>query len=345
VTADGLPFRTPGQMLREAREARGLDQQELARRTKIPPRLLAALEIDDYQQLSADLYVKSFLRSCAQELGLDVQEVLDLHRRMTEQQSAAEVEQTWEAEVEVERVKGIPWGPVLRVAGAAALVLLVVLTVVRIGRRSVDSVTVDRPAAETAIETPAGSAAEPSAAEPVVPAQDVSADAPVGESAAGTGEPDADATVPRDATLDADAGRSETPAAEVRSVRTPAKVVALPSGDPTLVFADGRRRSLVLRLVGPTPLAVAVAADGTEVEPLPAPSPADIPDLPATGIESGRLYRAGDRYAAYWGGDDYFYVRLDRIEGVEMTLNGRVIEIPRGVVGREWELNADKAGP
>lgn len=353
MTAEGNGFKTPGQILRETREARGIDRQEMADRTSIPLRLLEALEIDDYAQLSGDLYVRSFLRSCAKELGLDPQDLLDRYqggidaRRAAAEQEAA----TWEAEVEVEKVGGFPWTPVLRGAAIAAAVLVIVLVAIRLsGPGGADEGT--GPAAIQTAAAPSGGDADTSAAAAPPPAEAAAETPDVEPAAEASGEKAAETeTAPTegpapDAAAPGGAAAGDEAVAESGiepASRPPA--ADMPAGDPTLVFADGRRRSLVLRIVGPSPLAVAVAADGTRLVPLPVPGRGAISPLPESGVESGRLYRARDRYVAYWGGDDYFYLRLDDDAGVSVTLNGASVAIPPGVVGREWELNAEKAAP
>ena len=171
-------------------------------------------------------------------------------------------------------------------------------------------------------------------------------DAPTGDPAVAAAVEVADADAGGESVPDEPGGQAlaEDVSAAVSGSST-AVTAAMPAGDSTLIFADGRRRSLVLRIVGPSPLAVAVAADGDELVPLSVPGRGAISSLPDHGLESGRLYRARDRYVAYWAGDDYFFVRLADDAGVSISLNGRSIDIPPGVVGREWELNADKAAP
>jgi cytoskeletal protein RodZ len=63
--------------LRENRERRGLSLDELAVRTKIQRRYLAAMEDGDFAQLPGAAYRQAFVKSYARELGLDVQEVLE----------------------------------------------------------------------------------------------------------------------------------------------------------------------------------------------------------------------------------------------------------------------------
>jgi hypothetical protein len=66
-----------GSSLRDARERQALDFPELEGRTKIRPKYLRALEDERFDILPAPTYVKGFLRSYAEALGLDGQPFVD----------------------------------------------------------------------------------------------------------------------------------------------------------------------------------------------------------------------------------------------------------------------------
>ncbi len=66
-----------GSSLRDARERQGLDFPELEQLTKIRPKYLRALEDERFDILPAPTYVKGFLRSYAEALGLDGQPFVD----------------------------------------------------------------------------------------------------------------------------------------------------------------------------------------------------------------------------------------------------------------------------
>jgi hypothetical protein len=66
-----------GSSLREARTRQGLDFPELEERTKIRPKYLRALEDERFDILPAPTYVRGFLRSYAEALGLDGQPFVD----------------------------------------------------------------------------------------------------------------------------------------------------------------------------------------------------------------------------------------------------------------------------
>ena len=66
-----------GNSLREARLRQGLDFPEIEQRTKIRGKYLRALEEEQFDLLPGQTYVKGFLRSYAEYLGLDGQLYVD----------------------------------------------------------------------------------------------------------------------------------------------------------------------------------------------------------------------------------------------------------------------------
>ena len=78
-----------GEMLRSARESRGLDRARIERDIRIRERYLSALERGAYDELPGDVYARGFLRSYAKYLGLDPDGMLALYRLETRSASAA----------------------------------------------------------------------------------------------------------------------------------------------------------------------------------------------------------------------------------------------------------------
>ena len=68
-----------GDMLRDARESRGISLTEAERATKIRQKYLAALEEDNIAALPSPVYGRGFLRNYAVYLGLNTDEVLELY--------------------------------------------------------------------------------------------------------------------------------------------------------------------------------------------------------------------------------------------------------------------------
>ena len=67
----------PGQSLRQAREAAGLNVADVVHRTKFPRTVVEALERDDYTVFSSPTYAKSYLSQYAGFLGIDSAKWLD----------------------------------------------------------------------------------------------------------------------------------------------------------------------------------------------------------------------------------------------------------------------------
>jgi len=72
-----------GEVLRAARESRGVDLGRVERDTKIRTRYLSALEHGEYRDLPGPVYTKGFLRNYAHSLGLDPEYLTDLYRLET----------------------------------------------------------------------------------------------------------------------------------------------------------------------------------------------------------------------------------------------------------------------
>jgi len=73
-----------GSALKEARRRAGMDVKEVEERTKIRARYLRALEAEDWEALPAPAYVRGFLRTYGQLLGIDGERLADEYRRRHE---------------------------------------------------------------------------------------------------------------------------------------------------------------------------------------------------------------------------------------------------------------------
>jgi len=69
-----------GEVLRAAREAKGIDLVRVERDTKIRERYLSALERGEYRELPGAVYTRGFLRNYGAYLGLDPEYLIDLYR-------------------------------------------------------------------------------------------------------------------------------------------------------------------------------------------------------------------------------------------------------------------------
>lgn len=77
-----------GEVLRAARETKGVDLSRVERDTKIRERYLVALERGDYRELPGAVYTRGFLRNYGAYLGLDAEYLIDLYRLETSPASA-----------------------------------------------------------------------------------------------------------------------------------------------------------------------------------------------------------------------------------------------------------------
>ena len=81
-----------GDMLREARMRLGLDITDVEARTKIRAKYLRALENEEWGMLPGSTFVKSFLRTYAEELGLDPHLIVEEYRAHHEEPDELELQ-------------------------------------------------------------------------------------------------------------------------------------------------------------------------------------------------------------------------------------------------------------
>jgi cytoskeletal protein RodZ len=322
---------TPGRRISTARESLGLSVAELSERTKILPTVLQAIERDEYHKVSGALYIKSFLRTCAGELGLDADEVLHLYAGFSGElkREPGGADMVWEEEeVKVTRL-GLPW----RAMALSGIGLVVVGTAVMLLVRDCSGPAADQ------------RAAVPAAVQPQ-PQPGLAADQ------GRDGQMPADAAVATSAGTDTLAGgwMASAPRETGPTTVTPrpaadaAASLSLPLpmvGGPGLRFAGGKQRAVVLRLIFLQPVACEVSRDNeqafAQVDWPAAGEP--VPPLPATGIEEGRVYAVNRGLAVYWGADDHLVLKLERTDGVEVSVNGRVRTVQNLRPGAELLLD------
>lgn len=70
-----------GLLLRKAREQRGYTLDDIQEITKIRKRYLEAIETGDYKVLPGSFYVRAFVKTYAETVGLDAEEVLRLYHK------------------------------------------------------------------------------------------------------------------------------------------------------------------------------------------------------------------------------------------------------------------------
>jgi len=74
-----------GKALRQVRERMGVDPQTISKETRISIKTLEWIEEEAFEKLPPLVYLKGFLRSYAQSLGLDSQKVIEEYIRFMEE--------------------------------------------------------------------------------------------------------------------------------------------------------------------------------------------------------------------------------------------------------------------
>ena len=327
--AEDFSTRTPGQLLRAAREARECSINGACEGTKIPLRLIEAMERDEYHKLSGPLYVKSFLRNYATWLGLDTEQILQVYELATgrPEQTPTVDDQVWtEDQVAVTRV-GVPWTRLVIIAVAAVILILVLVMVgIRVFGGEDD---------DTAPVTSAAVVVDP-----------VETRSPVQAEFQPDTRDETDAE--RLARLSRDhlggAGTTQK-VAESAPVEAPTVVLEPPRrGAADLRFTDGQTFPLVLRVVIPEPANCSVRRDDQS-----AAAPVIWPDKPgpppAYNIKHGLAYAVRGGYAVYWGAEDHFTLTLDRVQGVNVTLNGAILSLANWRSGQTKLLDSSSLAP
>jgi cytoskeleton protein RodZ len=118
-----------GETLREARLRARIDITEVETRTKIRAKYLRAMENEEWDLLPGDVYVKSFLRTYGEFLGLDTRQLVDDYKRRYERPTDHELRPIAPPGRERKPARGpliAPW-MVIGVVLVAVVVLLVVV--------------------------------------------------------------------------------------------------------------------------------------------------------------------------------------------------------------------------
>lgn len=117
-----------GERLKQAREQKGLNHDQVARDTNIAKRYLTALEEEDFSVFPGDPYLLGFLRNYADYLGLRAEELVSAYRNMKIQEQPTPVQELLER-----RKRMSPLALALTVGasvlGCGLLALMIVLTV------------------------------------------------------------------------------------------------------------------------------------------------------------------------------------------------------------------------
>ncbi|HEY2439592.1 MAG TPA: helix-turn-helix domain-containing protein [Solirubrobacteraceae bacterium] len=122
-----------GATLREARMRAKIDINEVERRTKIRAKYLRAMENEEWDLLPGEVYVKSFLRTYGDFLGLDSRQLMDDYKRRYERPSDHELRPITPRSRDRERRRRRPVIPPWAVIGL--VLVAVVATLYFVGRK------------------------------------------------------------------------------------------------------------------------------------------------------------------------------------------------------------------
>jgi cytoskeleton protein RodZ len=115
-----------GETLREARMRRRIDMTEVESATKIRGKYLRALENEEWDLLPGPTFVKTFLRTYAEYLGLDPRLLVEEYRQRYERPSTQDLTpfSTTRARGRVRRRRMAGMGPILVIVACVAVLLV-----------------------------------------------------------------------------------------------------------------------------------------------------------------------------------------------------------------------------
>jgi cytoskeleton protein RodZ len=116
-----------GTTLREARIRARIDMSEVEARTKIRAKYLRAIENEEWDLLPGPVYVKSFLRTYGDFLGVDSRTLVDEYKRQYERPSDHEVRPISSLSRERERAARGPRIPPWAIIGVVLVAIVAVL--------------------------------------------------------------------------------------------------------------------------------------------------------------------------------------------------------------------------
>jgi cytoskeletal protein RodZ len=82
-----------GEKFRQTRESKGYTIEQIARDTHIAKRFLESLEAENFDVFPGDPYLMGFMRTYAEYLGLDAQEIIQLYKNLKLQEQPAPIDE------------------------------------------------------------------------------------------------------------------------------------------------------------------------------------------------------------------------------------------------------------
>ncbi|WP_068619219.1 helix-turn-helix domain-containing protein [Paenibacillus tuaregi] len=146
-----------GQQLKEARLQKGLSLDDVQEMTKIRKRYLEAIEAGDYKVLPGSFYVRAFIKTYAETVGVDADGLLEEHRKDV---PVTEPEPTMEPVIQKRRSshaaneRNSKWLSTTLMWSFAAIIVIVIYIVISSNYSSKDNKTPDPTPVTTNTKTP-----------------------------------------------------------------------------------------------------------------------------------------------------------------------------------------------
>jgi cytoskeleton protein RodZ len=137
-----------GDTLREARMRQGLDIADVETRTKIRAKYLRALENEEFSMLPGNTFVRTFLRTYAEQLGLDPHRLVEEYRASHEPRDDLEGSPLGRPPAMRDRDRRMRPGPV-RPGAVVVLVVLVVIALLAVLGTTGDDDGTERASSDT----------------------------------------------------------------------------------------------------------------------------------------------------------------------------------------------------
>ena len=153
-TPAGTECKTVGEMLRLGREARKLSIEQVNRETKISVQTIRALEEDDFGAFPSETYVKGFVRTYAEFLGLDGNRLWSMIGSRSGAQAAGPGP-SWETEGGLREEKlGPPrWIRSIMIPALVVVVIVLVVLLLREHKKTTTTGSLTPPASAEATAT------------------------------------------------------------------------------------------------------------------------------------------------------------------------------------------------
>ncbi|WP_258239942.1 RodZ domain-containing protein [Pseudidiomarina homiensis] len=118
---------TPGQILAQAREQKGLSQQQVADSLRLRLAVVQLIEADEYEQLASNTFVRGYLRAIAKALEIDDKKVFEAfkeHGYDTQQTSNVQMQSFSRRKVRERNDSRLKWISYIIITVVLALVLI-----------------------------------------------------------------------------------------------------------------------------------------------------------------------------------------------------------------------------